>query len=138
MKVYISADIEGVAGIAHWDEARKNHGDYAEFREQMTREVAAACRGARAAGATEILIKDAHASGRNLLHRQLPAGVRLIRGWSGHPLSMVQELDEGFAAVMMIGYHSPASSGANPLAHTMSSSRLARVEHVGEAVVVVF
>src|SRR3954463_14728745 len=60
MKIYISADIEGIAGITNWDEARKDHPSYAEFREEMTNEVLAACEGAIAAGATEILIKDAH------------------------------------------------------------------------------
>lgn len=132
MKVYISADIEGVTGIAHWDEAGKAHADYAEFREQMTREVAAACRGALAAGADQVLVKDAHATGRNLLHQKLPEGVRVIRGWAGHPLCMVQELDESFDAVMMIGYHSRAGSGANPLAHTLSG-RLALAELNGRA-----
>jgi D-amino peptidase len=51
MKVYISVDIEGVAGITHWDEAEKAHPDYPEFREQMTREAVAAIEGAQAAGA---------------------------------------------------------------------------------------
>ncbi|RPH65905.1 MAG: peptide ABC transporter, partial [Hyphomicrobiales bacterium] len=50
MKVYISVDIEGCAGITHWDEANKAHADYPEFREQMTRECLAAIDGARAAG----------------------------------------------------------------------------------------
>jgi hypothetical protein len=45
MKVYISVDIEGAAGIAHWDEAAKRHGDYPEFRERMTAEAVAACEG---------------------------------------------------------------------------------------------
>lgn len=121
MKVYISVDIEGVAGIVHWDEAERSHPDYAEFRSQMTREAAAAVAGARAAGATTVLVKDAHDSGRNLLAAELPDDVQLIRGWSGHPMSMLQELDEGFAAVVMIGYHAAAGSEGNPLAHTFSS-----------------
>ena len=58
MKIYISADIEGTAGITNWDEARKIHADYPEHRQQMTREVLAACAGANAAGAKEILIKE--------------------------------------------------------------------------------
>ncbi|MCB1378504.1 MAG: M55 family metallopeptidase [Alphaproteobacteria bacterium] len=120
MKVYISVDIEGCAGITHWDEARKTHADYPEFREQMTREAVAAIDGARAAGATEILVKDAHSSGRNLITAMLPEDVRLIRSWAGHPLCMVQELDESFDAVLMIGYHSAAGSEANSLAHTLS------------------
>jgi D-amino peptidase len=120
MKIYISADIEGVAGITNWEEARKEHATYPEFREAMTAEVVAACEGAIAAGATEILIKDAHGSGRNIIAARLPDCVRLIRGWSGHPLCMVQELDESFDAIMFLGYHSKAGSDGNPLAHTLS------------------
>ena len=120
MKVYISVDIEGVAGITHWNEAEKTHPDYPEFREQMTREAVAAIEGAIAGGATEIWVKDAHDSGRNLITAQLPAGTNLIRSWAGHPLCMVQELDGTFDAVMMIGYHAAAGSEANSLAHTLS------------------
>lgn len=120
MKVYISVDIEGCAGITHWDEAEKNHVDYAEFREQMTREAVAAIEGAKIAGASEILVKDAHSSGRNLITSMLPADARIVRSWMGHPLCMVQELDESFDAVMMIGYHSAAGSEDNSLAHTLS------------------
>lgn len=121
MKIYISVDIEGVAGITHWDEANKAHADYPEFREQMTRETLAAIEGARAAGATEIWVKDAHETGRNLIASMLPEDVKIIRAWAGHPLCMVQELDESFAAVMMVGYHAAAGSEENSLAHTLSS-----------------
>ena len=120
MKVFISVDIEGCAGITHWDEAEKNHADYTEFREQMTREAVAAIEGAKIAGASEILVKDAHSSGRNLIASMLPADVRIVRSWMGHPLCMVQELDETFDAVMMVGYHSAAGSEENSLAHTLS------------------
>ena len=122
MKVYISADIEGVTGASHWDEADKTKPDYNEFREQMTAEVSAACEGALRAGGTEIWVKDAHSTGRNLIASRLPRETRLIRGWSGHPFSMVQELDESFHALLMIGYHSRAGSAANPLAHTFSGN----------------
>lgn len=120
MKVFISVDIEGCAGITHWDEADKKHADYPEFREQMTREAVAAIEGAQAAGATEILVKDAHSSGRNLITAMLPESIRLVRSWAGHPLCMVQELDGSFDAVLMIGYHSAAGSEDNSLAHTLS------------------
>ena len=119
MKIYISADIEGVAGIVHWGEASPDHVDYQEYRVQMSNEVAAACEGALNAGATEILVKDAHGSGRNIIPTRLPEQAKLIRGWSEHPFSMVQELDESFHAAMMIGYHSWAGSDASPLAHTL-------------------
>ncbi len=124
MKIYISADIEGITGTTHWDETDKGKSDYEQFREQMTAEVVAACEGALSAGATEVWVKDAHASGRNIIAARLPQEVRLVRGWSGHPFQMVQELDESFHALMMIGYHSRAGSDASPLAHTMSGDAI--------------
>lgn len=120
MKVYISSDIEGTAGITSWDEAEKAHADYKEFRDLMTGEVLAAVEGAMAAGAREIVLKDAHDSGRNILTEALPDCVKIVRGWSGHPLSMVQEIDDSFDAVVFTGYHSRAGSEGNPLAHTMN------------------
>ena len=120
MKIFISADIEGITGATHWDETDKKHSDYEEFQAQMTAEVNAACEAAIEAGATEIWIKDAHASGRNLIASKLPKLVKLIRGWSGHPFGMVQEIDRSFDALFMIGYHSRAGSDAAPLAHTMT------------------
>ena len=122
MKVFVSADIEGVTGTTHWDETEKSKADYAEFREQMTAEVAAACEGAIEAGATEVWVKDAHDSARNLIAARLPQAVKLVRGWSGHPFLMMDTLDATFGAVMMVGYHSPAGSPANPLSHTMTGS----------------
>jgi D-amino peptidase len=127
MKLYVSADIEGVAGITTWDEARKSSPDYGEFRRQMTREVAAACEGALAAGAEAITVKDAHGTARNLVAGELPAPTRLIRGWSGHPFGMVQELDGTYDAAVFVGYHARAGAGGNPLAHTMSSRLIQEV-----------
>ena len=120
MKIYISADIEGITGVTHWDETELHKEDSKVFREQMTAEVVAACEGALQAGVKEIWIKDAHDTGRNLIASRLPKEARLIRGWTGHPLVMVQELDSSFAAVLMIGYHSRAGANTSPLAHTMS------------------
>ena len=119
MKVYISADIEGTAGITNWEEADKTHSTYQEFRERMTEEVVAACDGAIEAGAKEIVIKDAHGSGRNIIAARLPDCAKLIRGWSGHPFCMVQELDQSFDALLFVGYHAKAGSDDNPLAHTL-------------------
>ena len=131
MKVFISADIEGTAGIAHWNEAERTHPDWAEFRALMTGEVVAACEGARAAGATEVVIKDAHDSGRNLLLDRLPDYVRIVRGWSGHPDEMMFGIDAGFAAAIYTGYHSKAGAEGNPLAHT-SNLRISRLLLNGE------
>jgi D-amino peptidase len=54
MKIYISADIEGIAGISHWDEATRWKPDYPPFNEELMNEIKAACEGANQAGAKEI------------------------------------------------------------------------------------
>lgn len=121
MKVYISADIEGVTNVTNWDETELYHDAHEAAKKQMTREVLAACRGAAAAGATEIFVKDAHDSARNIIAEELPEEVTLIRGWTGSPESMMAGLDETFDAVIYIGYHSGANYDGNPLAHTMNT-----------------
>ena len=122
MKVFLSADIEGTCGIV--DRAETDRGsvaDYTPLARQMALEVKAACEGALAAGASEILIKDAHGTARNLDHGQLPRRTRLMRGWTGDPLSMMSGLDrENFGAVFFTGYHAWAACGGNPLSHTMN------------------
>ena len=128
MKVYISADIEGVASICHKNETDKSSPDWAKFADQMTYEVACACEGAMEAGATEIVVKDAHWTGLNINHLKLPTGVKLIRGWSGHPYLMMQEIDNTFDACIMVGYHSQAMSGGNPLSHTLSGLRVQSIK----------
>lgn len=74
MNLFISSDIEGTCGIAAWSETEPGRpdGDYAYFKQQMSREVAAACRGALAAGGERILVKDAHDSARNIDPSVLP------------------------------------------------------------------
>lgn len=122
MKIYISADIEGVTGISTWQEAADI--GQLEARQQMTREVAAACEGALEAGATEIIVKDAHGEGKNLIHTMLPKEVKILSGWSNHPYNMVEGINEDFAGVIFIGYHSDALSNASPLAHTLNPSKI--------------
>ena len=94
-RIFLSADIEGTCGIAHWDETELGKPDYEPFRRQMTREVAAACQGALSAGAAEVLVKDAHDSARNIDPAGLPRGIRMNRSWSGDPLSMMSGLKSG-------------------------------------------
>jgi len=132
MKVFISADIEGVAGITSRDESQKGGAGYATYRAQMDAEVAAACTGALAAGAHEVVVKDAHGDGRNLSPAALPEATRLIRGYNGHPFAMVQGLDESFDVLLCIGYHSRGGSNGNPLSHTLSSRKLVEVRLDGE------
>jgi D-amino peptidase len=124
MKIFISADIEGTTGIASWDEADHNKEGYRYFAARMTQEVRAACLGANAAGATDIVIKDAHSTARNIIPDALPHNVRLIRGWSGHPYKMMQEIDDTVDAAIFIGYHAAAGTATHPLAHTISSAAI--------------
>ena len=119
-RIYISSDIEGTCGIAHWDETELGKGDYEPFRRQMTREVAAACEGAQAGGSDGIFVKDAHDSARNLIPGELPEGIELFRGWGSDVHSMVSGLDASFAGLILTGYHSSSNTDANPLAHTMN------------------
>ncbi|MCI2105861.1 MAG: M55 family metallopeptidase [Intestinimonas sp.] len=121
MKVYISADIEGTCGITVWDETEKTKtDDYKYFGQQMTREVRAACDGAISGGADNIFIKDAHDTARNLDPSKLPACARILRGWTGDPLSMMSGVDGGFDVAFMTGYHAWAACSGNPLSHTMN------------------
>ncbi len=120
MKLYISADIEGVTGVTSWDETEIGKPGYERARERMTEEVVAACDGAGAAGVDEIWVKDAHDRARNLVGERLPRTIRWIRGWSGHPLVMMQEVDPSFDAAMAIGYHARAGAGASPLEHSFT------------------
>lgn len=121
-KLFISADIEGTAGICNWRETEKGGDLYEKFAALMTAEVAAAAQAALDLG-WEVTIKDAHDSARNIDPEKLPAGCRLIRGWTGEPLCMMAGLETGhFDAAAYTGYHADAYSSGNPLAHTMTPS----------------
>jgi len=120
MKVYISADIEGVATATTWDHTTIARPGYDLAAAQMTAEVLAACEGAIAAGADSILVKDAHETGTNIDPRELPECAELIRGWSGHYNSMAEGITPEFDAAMFIGYHSAAGRAGNPLSHTFT------------------
>lgn len=123
MKIYISADMEGICGPTSWDDVTPSTPEYQHFRQQMSAEVAAACRGAIAAGAEEVVVKDAHDTGRNIIAAELPEQATLIHGWSRHPYCMMQDIDNTFNAAIMVGYHTFAGGEGNPLAHTMNTSR---------------
>jgi len=119
LKVFISVDMEGVAGLVHWDETAEGGADYGLFRRLMTEETNAAITGALEAGATEIVVRDSHNSARNILPDLLRPEARLIRDWNG-PLSMMEGLDRSFDAVVFVGYHARAGTPDAVLKHTMS------------------
>jgi D-amino peptidase len=121
LKIFISADIEGVAGVVTYLQSSSDGSEYEKAREWMTNEVLAAIEGARAAGATEFLVADSHGSMQNLLPDKFGADTRLMRGWC-RPYGMMQGLDESFDAVIFIGYHAQAGSQNAVLDHTMTGS----------------
>ncbi len=124
-KLFISADIEGICGIADWTETEIAEAQGAYFRAEMTREVAAACEEAVKHGARDILVKDAHGSGRSIDPSSLPKEARIIRAWTKDPFVMMSGLDSSFDGVFFIGYHSAAGTDGNPLAHTMNGDNVA-------------
>lgn len=126
LKVYISADLEGVAGAVTGDQLGPGGFEYAKFREYMTREVLAAIDAAREMGATEILVSDSHGNGENLLMDLLPDDVQLVRSWP-RPLMMMEGIDETFDAALLLGYHASTTNPRGVRAHTMSSANLTAV-----------
>ena len=133
MKIYISADMEGVVGAVSGDQLSPSGFEYQKFREFMTAEVNAAIEAAREAGATEIVVSDSHGNAQNLLIDKLPQDITLVRGFP-RPLGMMQGIDETFDGVIFLGYHSSTANPEGVRAHTMSSARLADVKLNGVSV----
>ncbi|HPE16890.1 MAG TPA: M55 family metallopeptidase [Oscillospiraceae bacterium] len=123
MKLFLSSDIEGTCGITDWAETeRSTPNDYGYFQKQMTKEVRAACDGALDAGVTEIFVRDAHDTARNIDPSALPECASIMRGWAGDPYSMMSGIEAGgFDAVAFTGYHAWAACPGNPLSHTMNT-----------------
>lgn len=128
LKVYISADMEGITGVASVDQLGPAGFEYQQARQWMTGEVLAAIAGAREAGATEFVISDSHGNGESLLIDRFPSDIpiTIVRSFP-RPLGMMEGIDSSFAAVIFIGYHTSTSSTTGVRAHTMSSALLTRV-----------
>lgn len=132
MKLFISADMEGLAHVATSSEVNREHPDYKYFAEWMSKEVAAVAEAAMQKGFEEIFIKDGHASGRNIIPSYLPSGTKLLRNWTGDPLLMMAGLDDTYDGVVFVGYHSAAGHGGNPLAHTVSGQKISHLKINGD------
>ncbi len=134
LKVYISADMEGIGGVSTWQIQAGSQGrEYEKFRKLMTQEVNAAIAGAYDAGATEVLVSDSHADGQNIDVELLDPRAKLIRAWP-RPLVMMQGVDSACDAVVFIGYHASEGQPAAILAHTMSSRRIFEIKLNGTGV----
>ena len=122
LKIFISADMEGVAGVSTWDvQANAKGREYEEFRRIMTQEVNAAVEGAYDAGATEVVVADSHGDAQNIDITLLDKRAELIRAWP-RPLGMMEGIDSSFAAVVFIGYHATEGTAGAVLAHTFTGT----------------
>ena len=117
LKIYISVDMEGVAGVVTADQLGPGGFEYEPFRHFMTNETLAAVRAAKESGANEIVVSDSHGNGESLLIDEFPKDVRIVRSWPRHG-SMMAGLDQSFEAALFIGYHASATNMQGVRAHT--------------------
>ena len=127
MKFYILCDIEGVASLTCWDEARPANACYAPMAREMALEAAAAARGLFSGGADEVVIEDMHGDGCNIDCALLPRDARLLRGITHDIVGLTGIFDESYDGMLMVGFHDAASAPGNPTSHTMVSSRIFRL-----------
>lgn len=127
LKIYISADMEGVVGAVTGDQLGPGGFEYERFRKFMTAEVNACIEAAREAGADEILVSDSHGNGENLLIEKLPDDVMIVRSWP-RELGMMEGIDDSFDGAIFLGYHASTDNMQGVRAHTMSSASITSVK----------
>jgi D-amino peptidase len=132
-KLFISVDMEGIAGVVTDAQLGPQGFDYTSFRELMTLEANAAIAAARETGATEFLVADSHGNFQNLLPDELPPDVELVRG-GPRPHGMLEGLDASFDGVIFLGYHASTTNPAGVRAHSFSSANLADLRVNGASV----
>lgn len=124
MRVVIWVDMEGMAGIETWEQVTGGSPQYEEGRRLMTGEVNAAVRGARAAGADDVIVIDCHGAGggysfKSLMPERLEGGASYVLGhaWCRY----VEPLREGCDAALLVGAHAMAGTPDGVMCHTVSS-----------------
>lgn len=115
--VFISVDMEGMAGIVHLHQVMRGMPEYERSCRLMTAETNAAIAGARRAGATRIVVNDSHGDMRNFLLDELDEGVEVISG-GDKPFSMGAGLDPSFEVAFFVGYHASVGSERAIMDHT--------------------
>jgi D-amino peptidase len=133
MRIYLSVDLEGVNGIVHSSQTQPEEPGYERAVYLMHQEVNAVIAGAQAAGASEIMVNDAHWDMRNLRPELLNPQVTLVSGWQ-KPFSMVSGIDKSVDAVCFIGYHSRAGTARGVLSHTYRAQVFLDVQLDGKPV----
>lgn len=133
MKIFISTDMEGTAGVVDWSQCIPGNPEYGYYRELLQNEVNASIKGAMAAGATEFLINDSHSSMQNLRPHSLEGNARYLSG-KHKPMYMMQGLDSSFDAIFFVSYHGSMSSEASVLSHTYNPRAIADITLNGNVV----
>ncbi len=126
MKIYISSDMEGTAGVVDWSQVLPTGNQYPYYTELLTKEINAAIEGATRAGAKEFLVNDAHSRMANLRPGDLAGSARYLSGRM-KPMYMMQGLDESFDAVFFISYHGSMGSKSSTLSHTYFPSAFSEI-----------
>jgi D-amino peptidase len=116
MKVFLSSDMEGTAGVVDWEQCVGQGPEAVAGRKLLLAEVNAAIEGALAGGATQVVVNDSHSTMRNLPPAELKGGASYISG-AHKPLYMMQGLDDSFDAVIFVSYHGSIGAPAG-LSHT--------------------
>jgi len=131
VKIYISVDMEGIAGVAAAKQVQPDQKEYERFRRLMTQEANAAVEGALAGGAREVVVSDGHGPMTNILVEELHQDARLLSG-SNRLLCQMEGIDQTFAAVFFIGYHQREGGGDGILNHTLLGRIVQEVRLNGE------
>jgi D-amino peptidase len=133
MRVLVSIDMEGIAGVVDGEDVSPGHSEYERNRKLITAEANAAVRGVHAFdAAAEVLVTEAHAGFRNLLPELLDRRAELLRG-KPKPDGMMAGLADGVDAVLFIGYHGRAGTPRSVLAHTINGGVVADVRCDGRS-----
>ncbi len=122
VKVFISVDMEGLAGVVLGSDVSPTGPDYGHFRAIMAAETNAAIDGAARAGATEFVVRDSHGNKTNLVPGDVSPRAVLVRGPSTGPKNMMEGIDASFAAAIFVGYHAKAGTPNAVLAHTSNGN----------------
>jgi D-amino peptidase len=109
VRIYISADMEGITGLVDRDDVQPGGRDYERGRRMMALDVNAAVKGAVSAGASDVLVNDAHGQMRNLLPEDLHPAARLVRGRPKR-MGMLEGLAAEHDAMICVGYHARAGA----------------------------
>jgi D-amino peptidase len=134
MRLYISADIEGIVGVVSRDNLMPGRFEYEQARDWMTDAVLAVCETARELGAEEVVVSDSHGNGQNIRFERMPAYVQLVRSWP-RPLGMMQGIESGkYLGALLVGYHAGATNLGGTLAHTVSGALFQEVRLNGVTV----